>query len=206
MGGSNWYTLFMSDITEQIYQKIKNDYLQQIAVPEHKPTKQYLLCPIGLVGAGKTTVVKPLSKKLSLVRISGNEIRKLFKESGCGYEKVYDLAFELIRYFISEGYSICIDSDCASKIEQIEKEAAKKDLKLVWIHINPPESFIINKLNNLTPNWLGTAEEMVANYYERKPVHEDINLDFTVVFDTSAADIQEQIDSSVSIIEAKVGI
>jgi len=151
-------------------------------------------------------VVKPLSKKLSLVRISGDEIRKLFKESGYGYDKVYNLAFELIRHFISKGYSVCIDSDCVGKIEQIKKEAAENDLVLVWVHINPPESFIINKLSNLTPNWLGTAEEMIANYYERKPMHEDINLDFTVIYDTSTSDIQEQINSSVSIIETKVGI
>jgi shikimate kinase len=196
----------MDTITENTYQNVKSTYLQQIIVPARKPSKQYLLCPIGLVGAGKTTVVKPLAEKLSLVRISGDEIRRLFKGSGYGYEKVYDLAFELIRQFLSEGYSVCIDSDCAGKIEQIEKEVLSKSLLLIWIHINPPESFIINKLSNLTPNWLGTAEEMVTNYYERKPLHEDIALDYTVVFDTSLSDIQEQIESSVSVIEKKVGM
>ena len=196
----------MNEITSTVYQNIKATYLQHIIVPAHKPTKQYLLCPIGLVGAGKTTVVKPLAEKLSLVRISGDEIRKLFKESGYGYERVYELAFELIRQFLSEEYSVCIDSDCAGKIKQIKKEATTKNLTLVWIHINPPESFIINKLSNLTPNWLGTAEEMVANYYERKPLHKDIALEYTVVFDTSLPDIQEQIDSSVSMFEGKVGI
>lgn len=196
----------MNEITKTVYQEVKNEYLKQIVVPEHKPGKQYLLCPIGLVGAGKTTVVKPLAEKLSLVRISGDEIRKLFKESGYGYEKVYDLAFELIRYFIAKGYSVCIDSDCAGKIKQIEKEVAAKELALVWIHINPPESFIINKLSNHTPSWLGTAEEVVSNYYERKPLHKDIVLDFTVIFDTSQPDIQNQIENSVSIIEQKVGL
>ena len=196
----------MNTITATSYQNIKSTYLQQIVVPAQKPSKQYLLCPIGLVGAGKTTVVKPLAEKLSLVRISGDEIRKLFKKMGYGYEKTYDLAFELIRQFISEGYSVCIDSDCAGKIEKIEKEVRGKNLLLVWIHINPPESFIINKLSNLTPNWLGTAEEMVTNYYERKPLHKDIALNYTVVFDTSLPDIQEQIESSVSTIKKKVGI
>jgi len=196
----------MNEITDIAYQTIKATYVQQIIVPTHKPSKQYLLCPIGLVGAGKTTVVKPLAEKLSLVRISGDEIRKLFKESGYGYEKVYDLAFELIRHFISEEYSVCIDSDCAGKIEQVKKEAATKNLTLVWIHVNPPESFIINKLSNLTPNWLGTAKEMVDNYYELKSLHKDIDLEYAVVFDTSLPDIQEQIVSAVSTIEKKVGI
>ncbi len=196
----------MKEITEAVYQTVKDGYLKQITVPTHKPTKQYLLCPIGLVGAGKTTVVKPLSEKLSLVRISGDEIRKLFKESGYGYEKIEQLALELIQHFIHAGYSVCIDSDCASKIDQIKQVATAKNLTLIWIHINPPESFIINKLSNLKPNWLGTAEEMITNYHERKPVHKDITLDFTYVFDTSRLDIQEQIESSVSIIKQRVGI
>ncbi|HMO78218.1 MAG TPA: AAA family ATPase [Candidatus Paceibacterota bacterium] len=196
----------MNEITETIYQDVKNEYLQQVVVPEQKPTKQFLLCPIGLVGAGKTTVVRPLAEKLSLVRISGNEIRKLFKESGFGYEKVYDLTFELIQEFISRGYSICIDSDCAGKIKQIEEIANKNNLQIVWIHINPPEEFIIQKLSNLTPNWLGTAQEMVENYRERKSLHKDFDLDFTVIFDTSQPDIQNQIENSVSMVEQKVGI
>lgn len=196
----------MTEISETVYLQIKETYLQQIVIPENKLAGQYLLCPIGLVGAGKTTVVKPLSEKLNLVRISGDEIRKLFKEQGCGYDKVYDLAFELINHFLTKGFSVCIDSDCVGKIEQLNKAAEKKNLPIVWIHINPPESFIINKLSNLKPNWLGTADEMVANYYERKPIHKDLKLDFTVVFDTSRSDIQEQIESSVSIIKQSVGM
>lgn len=201
-----WYTFWMNKVTLEIYAQIKSEYLRQVQIPDSKPSTQYLLCPIGLVGAGKTTVVKPLADKLSLVRISGDEIRKLFKESGYGYEKVYDLAFELINEFISQGYSICIDSDCAGKIEQIQKAASKNNLQIVWIHINPPEEFIINKLSNLTPNWLGTAEEMIENYYERKSLHKDIDLNFTVIFNTSQPNIQNQIENSVSVIEQKVGI
>ena len=196
----------MNEINETTYQKIKRLYLQQIIVPLSKPAVQYLLCPIGLVGAGKTTVVKPLSEKLDLVRVSGDEIRKLFKEQGYDYSKVYDLTFELVNHFLANGYSVCIDSDCAGKIEQLEEVSQKQKLKLVWIHINPPESFILNKLSKLKPNWLGTAEEMVANYHERKSIHQDLDLDFTVVFDTSRSDIQEQIESSIPTIKHRVGI
>ena len=119
---------------------------------------------------------------------------------------MYDLVFGIINHFTSKGYSICIDSDCAGKIKQIQKAAYKNDLQIVWIHINPPEEFIINKLSKLTPNWLGTAEDMVENYYERKPIHEDIDLDFTVTFDTSAFNIQEQMENSISVIKEQIGI
>ncbi|MDE1944098.1 MAG: hypothetical protein KGH97_01205 [Patescibacteria group bacterium] len=47
--------------------------------------RQVFLAPVGRVGAGKTTVVKPLAERLGLVRISSDEIRKLLKERGLGY-------------------------------------------------------------------------------------------------------------------------
>lgn len=194
----------MTEISQTTYEAVKDEYLTQIKLPKTKPATQYILCPIGLVGAGKTTVVKPLAEKLNLVRISGDEIRKLLKEKGYGYEKVYDIAFELIQKFLQEGWGVAIDSDCASKIKLIKEKT--KGIKLIWIHINPPESFILNKLSNLKPNWLGTAEEMVANYYDRKSVHENIQLDYTYIFDTSLPDISEQITNSVGVIQSKVEI
>ena len=73
-------------------------------------------------------------------------------------------------------------------------------LKLVWIHINPPEKFIVEKLSNLKPNWLGTAEEMLQNYYQRKPLHEHLDLPFVYTFDTSRADLPQQLDEAAKII------
>ncbi|MBU4480038.1 hypothetical protein KKG48_01160, partial [Patescibacteria group bacterium] len=51
-------------------------FKSQIKIPKNKPKKQIFFCPVGLVGAGKTTVTKPISKKLGLLRISSDELRK----------------------------------------------------------------------------------------------------------------------------------
>lgn len=196
----------MKEITEAVYQEVYSEYTNAIRLPKEKPIVQYLLCPIGLVGAGKTTVVTPLSEKLSLARVSNDEIRKLFHDRGYGYERVRDVAFAIITGLVKQGYSVCVDSDCASKVDFIKEEAVELNLKVVWIHINPPEEFIIHKLSHLEPNWLGTGEEMVANYFERKPLHKHFDLDFTYTFDTSRADLEKQIEESVPVIKHTVGL
>ena len=182
--------------------KITSLYEKQLIVPGHKPTHQFILCPVGLVGSGKTTVVKPLSEKLSLIRISGDEIRKLLKENGCGYDEVQEIATIVTRKYLDQGYSVCSDNDCVTeKTRKIMNELQTKyGLQLVWIHINPPEEFILNKLRNLKPNWLGTAEQMVENYYQRKPLHQNLHFPFTYTFDPSRENLSQQIDEAAEII------
>jgi len=47
-------------------QRIKKEYEDTLVFPVIKPDPQFVLCPIGLVGAGKTTVMMPLAERLSL--------------------------------------------------------------------------------------------------------------------------------------------
>lgn len=192
----------MNKIPNEVYDEVKQLYLEQIEKPKRVELPQFLLCPIGLIGAGKTTVVKPLAKKLKLVRVSGDEIRKIFKEKGFGYEKVKEVAFEIINELLASGFSIAIDSDCISKEsqEKIEEWRKKFNLKIVWIHINPPEAFILKKLGGLAPNWLGSAEDMIKNYYQRKPLHKTLDFTFAYTFDTSLGNIDTQIKEAIDII------
>ena len=49
----------------------------------NKPTKTYcLICPIGLIASGKTTVMKKLARMLGLIRVSSDEIRELLIKNG----------------------------------------------------------------------------------------------------------------------------
>ena len=50
-----------------------------------KANQELILCPVGLVGAGKTTVLKPISKILNLVRVSSDEIRGILKQEGYNF-------------------------------------------------------------------------------------------------------------------------
>ena len=67
----------MRDIPKNVYEEVRAEYEASLKIPRNKPKKQFFVLPVGLVGAGKTTVMKPLAEKLSLLRISGDEIRKI---------------------------------------------------------------------------------------------------------------------------------
>jgi predicted kinase len=182
--------------------EILKRYESELELPAQKGLRIFL-CPIGLVGAGKTTVVKPLAERLGLVRISSDEIRKIMREQGTVGLKAFDLATVLIRKYAEAGYGVAIDSDCSNveKIERVEEAADRLDYKVIWIHINPPEEFILNKLRNFKHTWLfKNADEAIANYYRRKPLHENLSQDFTYTFDTSREDLPMQIDEAEKII------
>ncbi len=158
----------------------------------------------GVVGSGKTTVIKPLSKKLSLLRISTDEIRKLLKENGYGYESVKDMAYGLAEKYLSLGFSIAVDGDCNSEEAQkrIKELKEKYGFVIFWVHINPPEEFIINKLKNYNHTWLFTdANQAIENYKSSKVRHTNLDFPFAYTFDTSRDDLAKQIDEAVSIID-----
>ncbi|HEY0908530.1 MAG TPA: AAA family ATPase [Candidatus Paceibacterota bacterium] len=187
--------------------KAAQQYEATVIAPAAKSSPQFLLCPVGLVGAGKTTVIKPLAERLSLVRISGDEIRMFLKENGCGYENMLPIAAMVAKKYLAQGHGIAIDSDCAGNTGQklIADVQAKMGLKAVWIHINPPESFIISKLRNFKHTWLfKDGEEAVENYIRRKPLHTNLTMPFVYTFDTSRDDIGKQIDKAEKIIRQEI--
>ena len=101
----------MADVDDRQLRGLIDDIEKNIVIPEPKGEK-FLLCPVGIIGAGKTTVVKPLAEKLGLVRISNDEIRKTLKEAE------YDLEYARNG---SEGLS---------KIPTFEPDMMIVDLKL----------------------------------------------------------------------------
>ena len=132
------------DLPDKEMKKIISLYEKTLNIPKKKAKKQFLVCPIGLVGAGKTTVVKPLSEKMSLLRVSSDEIRELLKERGFNYGRVKEMAANIVKKYTQKGFSIAIDADCVTKDSQeyINKIANQAKIKIFWIHINPPEEFI----------------------------------------------------------------
>jgi len=192
---------------EEKIAKIKEIHEKSLWVPEEKPQKQMLLCVVGLIGGGKTTVLEPLSKRLNLVRMSTDEIRKLLKEHGLGYGSAQEINVDLVRKYLNNGYSVAIDGDSVTDRSRklIEETGEKYVVKIVWIHVNPPEEFIINKLKNYKHTWLfRDAEHAVENYMGRKQLHEKLNLPFVYTFDPSKEDLEKQIEEAASIIERHV--
>ena len=186
-----------------------NKYEVSLEIPKIKLKTQIMICPIGLVGSGKTTVLKPLSKKLSLVRISTDEIRKILKEQGHDYNRAKELVIRLAEKYIKNGHSIAIDKDCISKESQkyIKKLKEKYNIKIFWIRINPPEDFIINKLKNYKHTWLfDNAEQAIDNYKNRKSLYKNLKFPFIYEFDTSRSDLSVQIRKAVKIIKKRADL
>ena len=206
---SDWTQAKNKDLSDQDFENIKTLFVSGLDIPKEKPSKQFLLCPVGLVGAGKSTVIAPLSKKLNLVRISHDEVRKILKERGFNYARSKEIAVAVIYDFLKKKYSVAIDANCGSmenfnKIKSFEK---KYHLRTIWIHVNPPEEFIINKLKNFNHTWLfADNEEAVRGYYKYKDTYGDgtnLGIDFVYVFDTSKPDVQKQIIEAEEVILKK---
>lgn len=161
--------------------------------------------PVGLIGAGKTTVIKPLSERLGLIRISTDEVRQRLKERNYSYEGCRDITHELSKKYLGLGYSIAIDGNTGSKagIEYNEKTATTfPHVRQLFIYINPPEAFIINKLKNYHHSWLfKDSEHAVMSFYENKKNFSLPNLPFVYEFDTSRDDLEKQIDEAVTAIK-----
>lgn len=196
-------------MNHELIDKIISLYESTLEIPSEKPKRQYSLCPVGLVGAGKTTVIKPLSKKLSLVRISSDEVRKIIYDISATVtlDEFIEIITKLFKKYLQEGHSIALDADCASPITQKLISERQKDfnLKVIWVHINPPESFIINKLTNYKHTWLfKNGEEAVNNYLERKSLHENLPMSFIYTFDTSMSNLDMQIEEAVNLIKKEV--
>jgi predicted kinase len=187
------------DALEDVVQEME----ESIIVPNETRKRQILLCPVGLVGAGKTTVVKPLSSRLGLVRVSTDEIRKRLKEKGDNYLRTSEIAKRLIENYLRAGHSVTIDADCVGSTRKaITELTSRSAITPVWIHINPPESFILNKLRTCKHTWLfKDAEEAVANYQRRKPLHETLDMPFLYTFDPSKEDLPKQIEEAARRIE-----
>ncbi len=191
------------DLDDASFNELKKVYKMGLDFPSAKPKKQYLLCPIGLVGSGKSTVVKPLSKKLQLPRISSDEVRELLYQRDFNMKRLAELTTAVIDDCLSLGYSVVIDSDNVNAVNICEAHKHKYGLDIFWIHVNPPEKYILDKLKNYKHTWLfKNPEAAIESYYSRKELHKDLSgFDFIYTFDPSLENLQTQLDEAAEIIQ-----
>lgn len=197
-----------NDLSDELLQKMYTLFMERVYMPSTKPSRQLILCPVGLVGAGKSTVVVPLSQRVFLVRIAGDEVRKILKEHGFNYVRTREIVRMAVENLIQEGYSIALDSDCIDiAIQEFIADLQNQyGITPIWIHINPPESFIVEKLTTYQHTWLfKDAQHALRVLHMRKILHETylkmISFDFT--FDTSRSDLSMQIEHCVKAIEQR---
>lgn len=198
----------MNSAPKEIYDAVKKEYLATVMVPDKKSGQQFFLCPVGFTGAGKSSVLNLLEKHFSFVRLSTDDVRKLFREHGYGQPgstEAKELFDELVEKFSSEGYNIEFDSNCGNAKDMIEARATRISAKVVWIHINPPEEFIINKLKNYKHTWLyRDGDHAVERYFHHKERAPKTKFPFLFEFDTSKSDLPEQVERCARLIKQEI--
>lgn len=180
-------------------ESIERIYLENLKIPEKVSGRQIFLCPVGLVGAGRTTVISPISDKMGLLRISSDELRRLLKESGYDYKTVKEIIPRIIKKFADDGYGIAFDMDCGNPetfklIDQLKVDHPNS--RAIWIDVSASEEFIINKFKSHPPSWLAdNPQKMIDNYLSQKEkrASSDIKYNFDYKFDTSRDDLDNQI-------------
>lgn len=192
-------------------EEVEIEFRNSIEIPKIKNTQQIFFCPVGLVGAGKTTVTKPISRELNLLRVSSDELRKILKENNHSYDPIADIGSKTVNDFAEQGYSIAFDMDCGNPKTKswIETLAKRLNTEAFFVHITAPEEFIFNKFRNHPPSWLANDPQvMIDNYLEQKRVRmkENTKFNFFYVFDTSKSDIKGQIEDCINLIKSDAGL
>jgi len=183
-------------------QKIINCYAKSLKIPSQK-IGPIIVCPVRPVGAGKSTVMKLLCPKLKLIRIDLDGLRKLLKKEGMSYDRVHQMAIKLTDQYLAHDYGVGLDGNGGRKEIQKEiKQLAKKyKSKIFWLHIKPPQSYIINKLKNYHHTWLfKDAKQAIHNYQSTKNNYVDGRLPYLSTIDPSKPTIKKQIDKTVKLI------
>lgn len=191
----------MIDAPKEVLEEVAKEYEKSLIIPGVKNKPQWMLMPVGLIGAGKTTVVKQLATRLGLIRMSTDDVRQMLKERGYSYEGCRNITHEISKKYLNLGYSIAIDANTGSKAGiEYNKRTAKMfpGVRQIFVYMNPPEDFIINKLKNYQHTWLfSDSDQAVKSFYKNKKAFSRPDLSFVYEFDTSRDDLTTQIDEAV---------
>ena len=189
------------DLSNVELNKITREYQQQINIPKQKIKPQIILCSVGLVGAGKTTILKAISKKLGLIKISSDEIRKLLKTKDFNFIRTIDIVKKIMENYLNQGFSLAMDGDAITpEIQKYVNKFASNTIKIVWIHVKAPEKIILDRLQNRNHTGLfKNTHDEINNYRRRKPLHRHYlsMINFYYKFDTSKKDINKQINKFI---------
>lgn len=185
-------------------EKITSEYEQTLVIPGKKPIPQFFLCPVGLVGAGKSTVMKPLCERLSVLRISNDEIREIIADHEYFDKYPLEVSAKLGEKYARQGYSIGLDANASTAWNSESFNQLLKELgaKAIWIYINPPEDYILDKLSHYPHGTIfRNKEEAISSYTKSKETVKADGIPFVYEFDPSRSDLDKQLDEAVQKIQ-----
>lgn len=193
--------IYVKTVTPDV-EKFGNEYIKQIdersSADALRPTsRKFFICPVGVVGSGKTTFLRALEPKLHFVRVSGDEIRELLHSHSADPGIAWQVGAYVVDHYVQRSLNIAHDTDCATEAtrENISKLANNEGYQLFWVHVVAPESFILNKLRKHEPSYLfRNSDEAIARYNERMVLHRNLpDIDYLANVDTSRADLDDQV-------------
>jgi shikimate kinase len=199
-------TSLLPDAPPEVLDEVAKEYEQTLVIPDHTHSPQWMLLPVGMVGSGKTTVVKALAEHFGLVRISTDGLRERLKNRGYSYEGARDISHDLTKKYLQLGHSVAIDANTGSKfgIEHARKiREAFPQVRYVYIHSNPPESFILANLRNSDKPWLyRDAQHAIDSFHVHKETYAVPDMPFVYTFDPARGDFTKQLSEGIAAIES----
>jgi len=189
---------------------VMREYEETLIIPERTLNPQWMLMPVGLIGSGKTPIVKSLAEYFGLVRISTDEIRQIMKKRGHTYDGVRDIVQEIIQKYLGLGYSLACDANTGSRFGLKYNKKTKRtfpDVPHIFIHINPPDEYIINKLKNYTHTWLfKDVTHAINSFYKNKKEFIVPDIPFAFTFDPSRSDFRKHLKEGIKALESALSV
>lgn len=133
-------------------QQVSRNYLERIKqqLPDKKASQPFVIGIIGLIGSGKTTVAKLLTKKLAgTVLVKSDSARFLLKEAGLEWGgNVREVLFNTAQWLLQNGYSVIFDGDFIEekKRKNTQKLADESGAKFYIIRIKLDKNLCLKHL------------------------------------------------------------
>ncbi len=187
-----------NELSDVDFERIFKETEEELVFPDKKPDGVFFVAIVGLIGTGKTTIMKEISQRLGLLRICTDDVRwRLFRQ-GFNFERTREIAGKLAFKYADEGYSIGFDSDAAGAfvLKNIDNILLQVPGPIVWLHVTAPEEIILERLDESNTDREYRGEEAISHYHRRKALHENLTMPFLYEFDTSRDDLGVQLDEA----------
>lgn len=218
----------MNEIPKIKLQQVSQDYLERIKqqLPDKKAPQPFVIGIIGLIGSGKTTVAKLLTKKLAgTALVKSDSARFLLKEAGLEWgENVREVLFNTAQWLLRNDYSVIFDRDFIEekKRKNTQKLVDELGAKFYIIRIKPNKDL---SLKHLQKKWedlkSGKIKQNFSHFlavmpgekqglFDRVPFHEQLKssdvpqLIYEIDNSGSLKFLKKQINSASALIKAEL--
>jgi len=171
------------EITDADVLMFADQFEALLVFPVNEPKTPFLLCTVGLVGSGKTTIMSALKEHLPGVYLRTDDMRRFLADQGYQTARTSEIAEVIIERLVKKGHSVLVDADCAADYWREPAEAlAQYGVGIFWVHVVTSEAVILDRLRDDNPDREYKGEAARENYENRKVLHEHLSHPFYFTF------------------------